>query len=91
MRSGYGRYVWNDGKSYEGQYLDDKKHGFGEYKLPDGRTYRGGYQEDKQHGLATYTIMNASGSVRKRNMYGVWEAGRRIKWFDIDKDDNIEN
>ena len=90
QRMGYGRYVWNDGKSYEGQYTNDKKHGYGEYKLQDGRTYKGGYRDDKQHGLATYVMMNQKGSMRKKNLYGLWDAGRRVKWFDIDKDGNEE-
>jgi hypothetical protein len=28
---GMGLYTWKDGRSYEGEYKDDKKHGFGIY------------------------------------------------------------
>ena len=34
---GFGRITWKDGRSYEGQYFNDKKHGFGIYTWPDGR------------------------------------------------------
>ena len=36
---GDGVYVWNDGRRYEGNYVNDKKHGFGVYMWADGRTY----------------------------------------------------
>lgn len=29
---GTGMYFWPDGRKYEGQYLDNKKHGFGTYE-----------------------------------------------------------
>ena len=28
---GVGVYTWNDGRKYEGEYKDDKKHGYGIY------------------------------------------------------------
>jgi len=34
---GKGRIEWSDGKSYEGEYKDDKKHGSGVFKWADGR------------------------------------------------------
>jgi hypothetical protein len=38
---GYGRYTWEDGRKYDGQYLNDKKHGKGVYIWSDGRKYDG--------------------------------------------------
>ena len=32
---GIGFYSWSDGRRYEGQYKDDKKHGFGIYTWAD--------------------------------------------------------
>jgi len=29
---GYGKFYWPDGRIYEGEYLDDKKHGKGVFK-----------------------------------------------------------
>ena len=84
---GYGKYLWNDGKCYEGQYQDDKKHGFGIYTWPDGRVYKGYWKLGKQNGLAEYHVKTQS-AVKVR--YGLWEGGARKKWFDIRKDSDIK-
>jgi hypothetical protein len=34
---GFGIYSWKDGRSYEGNYLMDKKEGYGTYTWADGR------------------------------------------------------
>ena len=85
---GCGKYVWADGKSYEGQYFDDKKHGFGIYSWPDGRVYKGFWYEGKQHGLAEYKTktQTTNGEVVKV-FYGQWKAGKRTKWFTVDQND----
>ena len=36
-----GRYIWTDGRKYEGGYQDDKKHGHGVFFWPDGAKYDG--------------------------------------------------
>jgi len=28
---GRGTYTWKDGRKYDGEYIDDRKHGFGIY------------------------------------------------------------
>lgn len=28
-------FTWNDGRRYEGEYKDDKKHGYGVFEWPD--------------------------------------------------------
>lgn len=38
---GAGEFIWPDGRKYNGNYLEDKKHGFGEFEWPDGRKYKG--------------------------------------------------
>ena len=43
----------------------------------DGRRYEGWWHKGKQHGLGTY-IDNGKGNIK----YGLWENGKRIKWFD---------
>jgi hypothetical protein len=30
-------FTWSDGRKYEGEYKDDKKHGYGVFDWPDGR------------------------------------------------------
>ncbi len=39
--NGFGKYVWQDGRMYEGYYLDDKKHGKGKFSEGDGRIFQG--------------------------------------------------
>lgn len=36
---GVGVYTWADGRRYEGEYQDDKKHGYGIYLWADKRQY----------------------------------------------------
>ena len=74
---GYGVYFWADGRRYEGQYLHDKKSGFGIYYWPDGRKYEGWWLKGKQHGLGSY-----ADPKKVKTKYGLWENGKRVKWFD---------
>lgn len=75
---GFGIYSWKDGRQYEGQYKEDKKHGYGIYTWADGRKYEGWWYRGKQHGLGKYTA--AEDSVK----FGLWEDGKRIEWFEDD-------
>jgi hypothetical protein len=45
--NGKGVYEWKDGRKYDGEYLNDKKHGFGIYYWADGRRYEGGWKNGK--------------------------------------------
>lgn len=51
--TGRGRAQQNNGMtSYEGEYLDSKRHGFGTYYYKDGNLcYAGGWKEDRRDGL----------------------------------------
>lgn len=55
----------------------DKKEGYGMYYWTDGRKYEGWWYKGKQHGLGSYSDRE-KGSVK----YGLWEQGKRVKWFD---------
>lgn len=44
---GKGKIIWPDGKSYVGDYEDDKKHGEGTFEWPDGRKYIGSWKNGK--------------------------------------------
>ena len=74
---GYGVYTWADGRIYEGQYEKDKKTGFGVYRWPDGRKYEGWWHKGKQHGIGKYVD-----DKQIKVKYGLWENGKRLKWFD---------
>jgi len=74
---GHGIYIYADGVRYDGSYLNDKKEGYGIYLWTDGRRYEGWWHKGKQHGLGTY-IDQQKQSIK----YGLWEGGKRVKWFD---------
>lgn len=74
---GHGHYVYADGVQYHGMYLTDKKEGYGEYFWIDGRKYEGWWHRGKQHGLGIYSDPNR-GTVK----HGLWEMGKRVKWFE---------
>jgi hypothetical protein len=38
---GQGECVWKDGKSYKGEYADDKKNGYGVFTWASGKRYEG--------------------------------------------------
>lgn len=72
-----GIYIWNDGRMYQGEYKDDKKHGFGIYTWADRRSYEGYWFKGKQHGIGTYAVPKDG-----KTKFGLWEDGKRIEWFD---------
>ena len=70
---GFGTYEWKDGRKYQGEYLDDKKHGYGIFKWYDGRQYAGYWANGHQHGLGVYTK-----PTENKTKYGLWEDGKLI-------------
>jgi hypothetical protein len=74
--AGLGIYIYTDGVIYEGQFRQDKKNGYGLYYWTDGRTYEGLWFNGKQHGLGIYKDP-AKGKMK----YGLWEHGKRLKWY----------
>ena len=72
---GQGKFTWDDGRIYEGEYVDDKKHGHGKFIWPDGKIYDGSWADGRQHGTGFYT--SADGRTRQ----GEWIDGKRIQWL----------
>lgn len=44
---GKGILEWPDGKKYEGDFKDDKRHGTGEFRWKDGKIYKGPWIKGK--------------------------------------------
>lgn len=42
--NGQGIFTWPDGRRYEGEYFNDKKHGFGIYTWSNNRQYAGQWE-----------------------------------------------
>lgn len=75
MMNGLGKFVWKDGKKYIGFYSNDKKEGFGIYSWPNAqKVFAGFWAKGKQNGIGKY--MDS-----KRNKFGIWNNGKRVKWF----------
>ncbi len=51
---GFGKYVWIDGKVYEGEWSNNKMHGRGKMTFPNGKSYEGGFIEDMKEGFGVY-------------------------------------
>ena len=71
---GEGVFTWEDGRKYEGNYIDDQKEGRGKFTWPDGRIYDGEWKNGRQHGIGTYTYPDG------RTRQGEWVDGKRTKW-----------
>ena len=78
---GYGNYVWQDGRKYEGSYRHNKKHGEGAYTYSDGSKYRGEWVDGMQHGVGF--IVDSDSSYERR---GIWAFGKLKQWI---KDENL--
>ena len=75
--NGRGKLTWPDGRKYEGNFEDDKRHGVGTYWWKDGRVYRGMWEKGQQHGKGY--IRNKPNQEEKK---GLWEHGKRVQWLD---------
>ena len=60
------------GKSYSGDYFEDKRHGVGRATWPDGSSYDGQWKVGKRHGKGQFT--DSSG----KTVASEWKLGKRI-------------
>ena len=58
--NGFGMFLWKDGRSYKGEYKDDKKHNFGMYYGNEGKRYEGFWECGAQKNLGKYTKKDSS-------------------------------
>ena len=72
---GFGVFTWVDGRTYEGEYDNDKKHGHGVYKWQNGRIYDGFWANGVQDGVGKYT--NSKGEIK----FGKWQNGKVQDWI----------
>ena len=47
---GFGKTSWPDGRFYEGNYYNDKKHGQGNFQWSNGNRFEGEWKNGKQNG-----------------------------------------
>ena len=53
---GNGKFTWEDGKTYIGSYVNDKKQGFGKLIWNNNKYYEGNWDNNKQHGEGLYFL-----------------------------------
>ncbi len=72
--SGYGLYSYKNGDSYEGDFVEGKRHGLGEYIYKDTSYYRGEWENDCKSGRGVY--------VKNGKEYnGIWKDNNFISGF----------
>lgn len=49
-----GLYKWSDGRTYDGEWRNNKMDGHGEFFWADGRKYKGAYVDDKKQGYGVF-------------------------------------
>ena len=52
--NGFGKYRWDSGNTYEGQWRDDKMHGTGTYTFADGGSWEGPWRAANPSGPGTW-------------------------------------
>jgi len=70
-----GRMWWSDGKVYEGDFHNNRKHGDGTLEWPDGRMYSGQWHHGLQHGTATARTLEGHSCLSQ------WRHGVFIQWL----------
>lgn len=68
---GRGKYLWADGRMYEGDWLQGKPSGKGKFSWPSGATYEGEFRSGRMDGVGTFT--GADGGT----YHGQWAADRK--------------
>ena len=54
--NGRGRRIRINGRMYDGEWKDDKRHGFGLNRWPSNNSYEGYFYLDKKHAYGSYTF-----------------------------------
>ena len=57
-KEGKGKFEWNDGSIYEGEFHNDKIEGMGDLTIPDKGTYHGLFKDGKKNGEGIYNFSN---------------------------------
>jgi hypothetical protein len=76
-----GKLIFSQKNEYTGQFDEDEREGYGYYKWADGSRYKGWFHKGKQHGLGMYLKVDQDTNYR----FGLWQMGKRLKWFSADE------
>ena len=78
--NGFGIFLWKDGRSYKGEYKDDKKHNFGIYYGNESKKYEGFWEDGSQKNLGKHTKKDGSFKL------GYWNESQIQNHITDDKD-----
>ena len=82
---GKGKYKWNNGSEYEGEYYRNKREGYGKLKYKNGLSFRGDFKNGKPEGIGTMEYKGKQFEGEFRNGHFVGDIKKIIK--DIDNND----
>lgn len=82
--NGYGYFTWQDGRTYEGNYANDKRSGHGIYTLTNGKRYDGQWRNGQQDGYGY--VDDGKNTDRK---IGKWDQGTRVSWVPKKEGDSV--
>eukprot|EP01124_Arcella_intermedia_P031606 TRINITY_DN7181_c0_g1_i1.p1 TRINITY_DN7181_c0_g1~~TRINITY_DN7181_c0_g1_i1.p1 ORF type:complete len:1288 (+),score=388.27 TRINITY_DN7181_c0_g1_i1:29-3865(+) len=62
LKKGKGKMTYKDGSTYDGYWLEDKRHGMGDYECPKGYVvgYHGEWSRDKKNGKGKMRLSNGN-------------------------------
>lgn len=78
--NGLGFFFWKDGRSYKGEYKDDKKHNFGIYYGNENKMYQGFWEGGSQKNLGKYIKKDGSFKI------GYWNENKLVTPITNDKE-----
>lgn len=61
--------TWPDGRFFEGNFLNNKRHGYGRMTWPDGRSYEGEWLEGKEFKKRKTSDHNEGVGLLRRGEY----------------------
>lgn len=83
--NGYGLFTWKDGRSYRGEYKDDKKHNFGIYVGVEGKRYEGYWENGNQKNLGKY--YKKDGTIK----IGYFDDAQNLKPIEDEEEISLKN
>jgi hypothetical protein len=77
--NGFGTFNWPDGRSYEGNYLNDEKDGHGIFCLANGSKYIGNWKHGVPDGIGFLTPPPSLKT--EKPLKAEWVNGHRVRWL----------
>jgi len=73
---GKGVLTYKDGRTYDGDFIADKREGNGYLTWANGNWYKGEFRQNAQHGKGVFFSKELG-----KEQQGEWENGKRLRWI----------